>query len=287
MRNRRLQILPLFCILFISISSYGKTIVISDIDDTLRITNRLKGGWLEQAENVVNPYQEFSGMQNLLATLRANGADIYYVTGTISALADFATLFLDFNGYPQSENLYYRGIFENIKDFKVSTIQQIIDETNPDQVILIGDNGESDSDAYQTFQMTSVASADSTTQLQSISAITPSRAIFVAIHKLYEEKGVAIPQTQSLYVTAGDLAAQMESHGILTREQSQQVIEKVAHIADASSSDDFQYLLPNWAEVTPTDFERARFVPFSSLETQNDIDTLFNAIFKKYTPYLP
>jgi phosphatidate phosphatase APP1 len=241
----------------------AKTIVITDIDDTLRITNRIKGGYIEQAENVLSPYTHFSGMNDIINTLYKNGADIYYVTAANSWIVDLSIYFLDFNQYPQTQNIFYREGLEDVQNFKTRTISEIINHTLPDTIVYLGDNGEFDSPVYEQFN-------------------DMSRKNFISIRKLYEYNGVVVPETQRIFITAADLAAQLEQAELLSSQQAQAIIAKIS--SEIMSQDDYQFslILPDWTELTDRDFQRAYSVPMASEETQIQLNKLREDILLNY-----
>ena len=217
-------------------SAFCKTLVIADIDDTLRLTNRLNAGWLEQLNNARDPSLMFVGMDLILESLSQEGATIYYVTAAIAPLDELSKKFLKHNRLPQRKNFINKGWFNNTEDFKTETISELIRAENPSQIILLGDNGEYDSAAYAR-----------------IAKAYPNTHVF--IHKLYEgEPSSPVPSDQSIYLTGADLAVSLEQLELLSSQTALQVLNTTQIYLNETNTD--LLVLPEWAEITEQDLSR-------------------------------
>ncbi|MCH2535683.1 MAG: DUF2183 domain-containing protein [Bdellovibrionales bacterium] len=125
-------------------SVFAKTILISDIDDTIKIAhiNDFMGK-IEQAFDL----DMFWGMNTLYNYLNDQVVeDIYYVTNAPDWLMrEQHKEFLKAHKFPAGQIFFRSGSAEI---HKMQSIQQIINESKPKKVILIGDDAEDDIDIY-------------------------------------------------------------------------------------------------------------------------------------------
>ncbi|MBY0385118.1 App1 family protein [bacterium] len=230
----------IFLILILLFSQFvsAKTLVISDIDDTLRWTQRVGSSLFEQLDKAKDPELIVYGMNDVLNTFDKNNAKIFYVTAAVSPLDKLSQNFLEQNSFPQRNNFINKGWFEDTEKFKVKTISKIIKNERPDAVILIGDNGEADSAAY----------AQIAKNFANVS---------VFIHKIYEHSpAVQVPQDQFIFLTAADLATTLEGLQIFAAAESQFVLQNVQSYLAADLGRDL--ILPNWLEITEEDVARVK-----------------------------
>lgn len=133
----------LFAILF-SLSVSAKTILISDVDDTIKIAhiNDLFGK-IEQAFDL----DMFWGMNSLYRYLSNEVVDgVYYVTNAPDWLMrEKHREFLKAHKFPKGQ-VFFRS--ESAEVHKIQSIQQILIESKPKKVILIGDDAEDDIEIY-------------------------------------------------------------------------------------------------------------------------------------------
>lgn len=129
--------------------------VISDIDDTIKISNVLDKKKL--LKNVfVEPYQATKGMPALYQQLKEKGAYFHYVSSSPWQLFPNLKIFMA-SRYPKGTMTlrYFRlkdGSFFNFlrssQDYKIKSISSIIKRYPKHQFILIGDSGEHDPEIY-------------------------------------------------------------------------------------------------------------------------------------------
>lgn len=260
----------LFAVLFVfSLSAQAKTLVIVDIDDTLRVTNRVYGSYSEQLDNVLNFDLSFSGMQELMATFDRQGAQINYLTAAVAPLDELGRTFLEYNDYPQTDNYIYKSWFDDTEEYKVAECRRLIKKHKPDSIILIGDNGEKDSAAYGRIQ-------------------GQFPGVQVYIHYLYKYgTSIVIPYNQVAYITAAEIATFLEERFTLSAVESQKVIAKV--YSDATSSDELnKYLvLPYWSDIYGEDIVALYSRPFSvTTETKASLQELGNVLLTLKTETL-
>lgn len=141
-----MKILLALLLVICSLSNlYAKTLVVTDIDDTIKYTNVLDKS--DAVYNALFSKRAFSGMSELFQEFNKTGAIIYYVSGSPKILSNKISDFMSYNKFPQSTNVILKGI-EHTYDFKLKTISTLIDEIMPDKIILIGDDTEFDPEIY-------------------------------------------------------------------------------------------------------------------------------------------
>lgn len=128
----------------------AKTLVVSDIDDTIKMTDIL-GSKSTIVINGLFREKAFAGMSELYNIMNRADTDIYYVSGSPSYIKFRIKDFLEENNFPQKENIVLK---RRMKDdsylFKVAAIRELIKKINPDKIILIGDDTEHDPHVYET-----------------------------------------------------------------------------------------------------------------------------------------
>jgi hypothetical protein len=160
--------------------------VVSDIDDTMKISN--VGDPLSMAINGMFTSRPFTGMRELYQSFKWQRRYVFsYVTGLPDALRFRAEKFLNVGGFPKGE-LHLKPLFgkESLADYKQRVIRGIIDSNPDDQFILIGDDTQADFEVYD-----------------SIFRYAPSRVLAIYIRKVTNRK---LPPSAYAFLTAYDIA---------------------------------------------------------------------------------
>ncbi|MDG0816641.1 phosphatase domain-containing protein [Bdellovibrio svalbardensis] len=134
--------------LMISMTLEAKVLVISDIDDTLKVSHVLskKGA----ASSFVDESSRFVGMSEIFQMLDLQHEDIefHYVSLAPKFLMEGQHLdFLEENGFPITE-LHMNPGMKQDPDLKQKAIRKVLREKNPELVIYFGDNGQFDTVVY-------------------------------------------------------------------------------------------------------------------------------------------
>lgn len=140
-----------FCaLLVLSFNSVSaKTLVISDIDDTIKMTGVLNSK-KAVAFNGLFIKRAFAGMSKLYQQFDKDGKDIYYVSGSPEIISCRVENFLEENHFPQIHNLILReSLSVDTYKYKVEGIRKILNELKPDKVILVGDDTQHDPEVYR------------------------------------------------------------------------------------------------------------------------------------------
>lgn len=194
-------------------SASAAPIVISDIDDTLKVAH--SGRWSGAGGALSN--EAFWGMPELLRALAVSRIPIYYVSKAPEVLmGDRHQEFLKANRFPAGP-LFLRQIGDG-EDYKVRTIRGILSRARPapTELIMIGDNGQADAAVYQ--------------QIAAEAAQAGIRS-FVFIRAAYSStNGGTVPLPgQMSYVTSGEIAAALFSVNYLTAQQMQELVTQSYH----------------------------------------------------------
>ena len=139
-----------FCLLtaFILTTVEAKTLVVSDIDDTLKVTNVLNTP--AKILNSLFSKRAFAGMAELLQELYAEETTVYYLSASPVYLEGRIHGFLLKNHFPQIHQLVLRKEKLGLYDYKLKAIRELIKKVNPEKIILLGDDTQFDPEVYNT-----------------------------------------------------------------------------------------------------------------------------------------
>lgn len=168
--------------LLVSFNSFAAVTVISDLDDTIKITDA--GNIGNATWNGIFSEKVFTGMPEFL---KATNAESLFVVSAGPKLIKSRALALLKKHHIEHDGVYLRAIpgKEGKLDFKVRTILELMEKT-PNDVILMGDDVDLDPEVYTE-----------------IVKKHPARVLGVYIHNV---KDRAIPDSFTKYWTSFDLA---------------------------------------------------------------------------------
>lgn len=199
----------LFSILtFATFSAHSVTLVVSDIDDTIKVSHVLST--LDSAWNLPRVRNEFYGMAALMTAL-SEDATYYpnYLTNAPEIIGGFHKRFLNINSFPEGRLLLRSGSSDT---HKLRELRKMRDQTKPDRFVLIGDNGERDVLFYDTF----------TKETKGIEIHTFIRYLYSPLNK--DETGKKVRAGQVGFVTMIDLTLALFDAGQLSLGQTDQLI---------------------------------------------------------------
>lgn len=207
----------LFILLFIFISTIAqaKVVLVSDIDDTLKIANVQD---LDSAAvYALDDESRFLGMSELLNLLKVDHPDmpIYYLSKAPQWLMGTTHLaFLRNGGFPAG--LYIPRTNLGADVHKLINLRAILAAEQPDTVILLGDNGEQDSANYEQ-----------------IKNEYPNVQFYQYIHLIYanhgrEEVGTIPFPDQVGYATAAELSLSLARAELLSDVSTSWMMTNVA-----------------------------------------------------------
>lgn len=224
-----------FLMLFVFTSAFSKTIVISDIDDTIKMTHVNMPFYekLELIRNANRTNNSFWGMstayQELAKALR--DVDFYYVSSSPSFMSKRYSEFLQASEFPNGKLVQKDSLFGDGVQFKLDQITAIIEDVHPDQIILIGDIGESDPEIYRE-----------------IASRFPGISMKTFIHYVYSSDTSRLTQ-QTAFVTAFDLVMSWVNEKWLKKdliESSAQAMLAQLQNEDPSEDPNSPQVFPDW-----------------------------------------
>lgn len=187
----------IFITLFVGFSANAGTILISDIDDTIKVSHvRSVSGVLRNMRKI---NKRFVGMPEVYAYLQnVKGVEINYVSNAFQgSMAELHKAFLARNGFPVA-GAYFRTLRTN-KDL---IIPEVIKSKKPDRVILVGDDGQQDPWTYQ--RVTTAA------EFSNVGFVTFIHEIYGIQHDAYPGRGGRYG-----YITSVELVMGLLNEGIL------------------------------------------------------------------------
>lgn len=221
----------------ISFSVFSQTILISDVDDTLKSSHVLNKK--DALRNTVQLRNHFYGMGELYTIVQETKPEInfFYLSAAPEALMEkLHKAFLTKNGFPGGELILRHTLSD--KDFKIKTIRSILEKHQPQKVILVGDNGERDPYIYEQAR-----------------SEYPHIQFDIYIHQVYSyraRKEIGVPQQSghTLFITAIDLARALVQSHYLSEEGLNQLA--LATIPDFFKQDPKKELgplfIPSWVD---------------------------------------
>lgn len=130
----------------------AKTLVVSDVDDTIKVTNVLNK--ISTVYNALFSTKAFVGMSTVYNGLNNPETKIVYVSGSPELVRGKINKLLTVNNFPQKENLILKPSKQDTFDYKFSVISKLINKENPDDVILLGDDTEKDPEIFDALSKT-------------------------------------------------------------------------------------------------------------------------------------
>lgn len=201
-------ILSLLIVLFGISRASAAVLVVSDIDDTVKVSHVLSWGGVGS----VFSSEAFWGMPDLYRALAAPpvSASFFYVsTAPKEVMGGSHEDFVRTNGFPMGPVLLEPWFLES--DFKERTIRAILERNKPTDVIFLGDNGQRDPLVYEKM----------------VQEFAPKGVRFaVFIRQAYSHASGATPLRpgQIPFVTAGEIALTLFQANMLAGDATSSVI---------------------------------------------------------------
>ncbi|MBP7463991.1 MAG: DUF2183 domain-containing protein [Bacteroidales bacterium] len=184
--------------------SYNNFIVISDIDDTYKITNTTSG--FTAFTNAMFSTRVFAGSTEMYNLMKQEGARLYFVSNTPTIIAWRVKKLIRENGV-RCDGYFLRTAGEPGIKHKIETIRSIVDSCPGTRLILIGDNSENDELVYD-----------------SIAGLYPGRVAAVYIRPVKDLPRIC---TQYVYFSAVDIAFYECENERLNETQVEKVFDAV------------------------------------------------------------
>lgn len=196
----------------------GDYVLVSDLDDTLKVTNGKHVG--PMVGNALFRQKVFSGMTTLYKELQKENLEATYILSASPTLLMFNVKKLLRKHNLKVNGIYLRKLSELTKKraYKLSRLEHIIARTKG-KLILLGDNQSIDHEIYLE-----------------IKRRYPKRVAKIYIHKV---RNTDIPNSVFEYITAAEVA--MDLRELLTMDQIRSIGDKVLHTKK------FRRIIPKFA----------------------------------------
>lgn len=215
----------------------AKTILISDIDDTIKNSHVLdKSDSFFNADKFENAVL---GMSELYKAAKDTDTDLklFYVTNAPKSLmAESHKAFLSLNKFPRGALRLRDSIFQS--DFKITEIRKILKDEKPEFVILIGDNGEKDVYFYEQIAR----------EHPSIQFVTYIRQAYATFDR--EDTGAPLRPGQTGFITALDLALHFRKEGFVAPNIATDFMRDFISVyaTENEMNDDGPQAIPSWVD---------------------------------------
>lgn len=219
----------------------SRVVLVSDVDDTIKLSH--VRSTLSSTVNAFWNYKPFLGMAELYNLIyNQPETNIYYVSNAPDLIMDSNHRdFLYEFGFPQRDNLKTRSnIFSKL--FKRNTIVKIVQEENPEVLILIGDNGEHDPKVFQSVR-------------DALSLSHPKLKILSYVHVAYsrvegdDEPLDQLTSNEVPYVTPVEIAYYLQKNGILAlQDYRSYYLNMIPLILSDTQHPDRSSSFPDWKD---------------------------------------
>ena len=210
-------------------SDFPKTLLVSDIDDTIKVSHILSlAAKLGRASDVTTPFRGMAPLYRLIKHQNPQNTYIVYLSNAPQEIAGMPALeyshktFLGFNEFPQGAVALRADLHD--QNHKINELRRLMETENPELVLLIGDNGERDPEIYHQFYREYSSKARIVTfihQLYSTKApfLTPG---FIA------QVGSRLYPEQIGYVTPVEISLELKNRNILGAAATQWMIDNIS-----------------------------------------------------------
>jgi hypothetical protein len=257
----------------LSLNISAKTILISDIDDTIKRTHVL--GYMTGGVRTTNPFIGLPELYNAFLCNKEESVEqknfciskkgvvhspkrwVSYVTAASGRLQMFGREFIARSNFPFGAVKGKTSAQDSYK-FKTQEIASQINSLMDFEIVLIGDNGQKDVAAYDHIRKK-----------------YPFKNITTYIHKVYStynedkaKRGVNLAKGQIAYLTAVDLGLEFYSKNLITEDDLYKVSKKVLSFVSSSDDDLYEQVIPDW--VNCASFAKNYIRPNVSLEAKTE-----------------
>lgn len=209
-------------LLFITSSVYSRTLLISDVDDTIKVSYVLDHDSV--IANVPMVRNVFMGMPELyhdIAKIPSLSAIKYLSNAPRGVVANLHKRFLRINNFPHGD-LVPRRLRDTTtgNNHKLNSIRGFINQYRPEALLLIGDNGEADAEIYATIRE----------EYPELPALTFIRLAYSS-YGFSNNYGKSLHEGQEGFVSSVDIATRLYQQGLFSMETlSQHVLAVVPGI---------------------------------------------------------
>ncbi|MBO9667169.1 MAG: DUF2183 domain-containing protein [Bdellovibrio sp.] len=202
----------LVLVLLLSVSGHASTIMISDIDDTIKLAHVHK--LTDSARYAIDDESRFLGMSELYNAIAVeNKIDrVFYVSNAPEWLMGPTHLgLLKHGAFPVG--IYFPRTVNSKTTHKIITIREIMDRVKPTKVIMVGDNGESDAKFY----------AQIASEYPGVEFHQYIRDVYLTSR--YGGEGSMVNPGQEFFVTPIEIALSLKNAGLLSPRMTTALIQ--------------------------------------------------------------
>lgn len=195
-------------IIFSFHGALGKTLLISDIDDTVKLAD--VPSLVNSARYALDSESRFAGMAALYELIVQASPDtsVHYLSNAPTWLMEDTHLdFLSNGKFP--EGTYYGRSEDSAAYHKLNRLREIFAKEKPDRVIFFGDNGENDALFYSMIQ----------------SEFAPQGIEFITFIRLITRQ--PLQPRQVAFVTPIEVALELQKRNAIKAESVQWLVENV------------------------------------------------------------
>jgi hypothetical protein len=212
-----------------SFAQNKKVLLVSDLDDTIKVSHILSASKLGRAFDVTTPFRGMAELYKLIVNENPLTTKVVYLSNAPEQIAQLPILkyshqtFLKYNNFPEGELDLREDIFT--KNHKITELRRLIETEKPDVVIMIGDNGEKDVDVYHQ------ATAEyHHLGIQMITFIHQLYATQIPFYKFdfLAEQGRELYPEQNGFVTPIEISLQLNQENLLQAVSVNKMLNEVA-----------------------------------------------------------
>jgi hypothetical protein len=214
----------------------SRVLVVSDVDDTIKHSHVRSA--VDTGLNALWDFKSFPGMADLYREIKQQSeVNIFYVSNAPTSMMHSRHLrFLQTFRFPQPDNLITRPSVTDDK-FKFTTIMNLVEQENPQILILVGDNGESDPLYFQALR----------------ESLAPrSIQIYSYVHMVYSSTTYNLAPLSAddiPYVTPLEIGLHLYSKGVLTENGYDAISSELMNKLRLDLSDFLQSkTFPDWQD---------------------------------------
>lgn len=203
-------------LLLFSIAGQAQTLLVSDVDDTIKLANvKDLSSAAHYAFDEESRFLGMSELYNLIVKDRPETEVVYLSRAPEWFMGRTHRKFLRNGKFPQGTYIPRTDYSSDIH--KIQTLRDLLEEKKPRKVILIGDNGEQDAEIYA--QIVKEYANQGVEFYQFIRVVYSKNA--------YMDGGALLLQDQMGFVTPVEMALELEKNHLLETSSVQWVMEKL------------------------------------------------------------
>lgn len=207
----------IFSVLFVfSVSSNAKTLLLSDIDDTIKLAH-IKD-YSDALKYAFDAQSRFLGMSFLYSKILQDQPEakmVYLSKGPAWAIGQTHRKLLENGEFPEGRYIPRTNYDADVH--KLKTIRSLLADIKPDKVIFVGDNGEQDADVYAQIAR---EYANQGIEFHQFIRIVYSRNSYI-------EKGAVLYEGQVGFVSPIEIALELEKSYLISFTSVQEIIDSI------------------------------------------------------------